>query len=885
VFYNPGSQMHFLRSHRSPRPWMWLSGAMALLVCGYLAVPSLRSRAWSAIGAFVETSASQAAAQTPETFIQQARRALARGRAGEAEALAKTRPAGDPEAAAVFAQLASSRGRYDEALQLLEAATTANPSGEAALALGLLLQLHYGRGEVAAGHLGRVLGRGLQVTDSEAVFRAARAAQALGRMQDANSLYRVAARSADPAVEVAWGDLFLETYNPAEALKSFQQALKEASDWAPAHVGVARALAGENPPQAAAAAEEALKIDADLADAHLFLAGIELDNTRYDAARERIDRVLKNNPSHLDARALLGGIAYVRDDKATFDAELARILAINPNFGEAYRVAGEVAARHYRFDEAVVLTRRAVELSPSNIRAQSDLGLHLMRTGDEVEARRVLDATFKAFPFDQVTFNLLALLDKLEKFQVVQDGDLIFKFDPAEASVLREYAIPLAQDALKKMSAYYEFTPKGPILIEIFPVHDDFAVRNLGLPGLVGALGACFGRVVSMDSPKAKAPGTFSWQATLWHELAHVVTLQMSNQRVPRWLTEGISVYEEGREKPSWGNEMEVPFALALERGQVLKLRDLNSGFTKPDTIALSYYQASILVEHIVATRGAPALRALLRAYGDGTEGDAAISKGLGISIDELQGTFDKMLDQRFTAVRASLRDAAKPGKPGEERPAGDIAALKAAASDRPGSYRAQLAFGAALAKQGDKAAFEPLEKAAALVPMAIGADSPHAIMGRLAEQLGDTARAIKEYRALLASDHNDVDVARRLTELAAKANDQAVLAFATDRVVELDPFDASGHTGLGRIAMRSRDAGVAMREFKVALAIGPADRASAHCDLAESYLLAGRPADAKREALAALEIAPSFERAQDLLLKAIDGSQAPAAKETPRLP
>ena len=176
-----------------------------------------------------------------------------------------------------------------------------------------------------------------------------------------------------------------------------------------------------------------------------------------------------------------------------------------------------------------------------------------MRTGDEPEARRVLERTFKAFPFDRVTFNLLALLDKLEKFEVVQDGDLVFKFDPGEAKVLREYAIPLAQDALKKLSAAYQFTPKGPILIEVFPVHDDFAVRNLGLPGLVGALGACFGRVVSMDSPRAKAPGTFSWQATLWHELAHVITLQMSNQRVPRWLTEGISVYEEGRERPVVG--------------------------------------------------------------------------------------------------------------------------------------------------------------------------------------------------------------------------------------------------------------------------------------------------------------------------------------------
>ena len=131
---------------------------------------------------------------------------------------------------------------------------------------------------------------------------------------------------------------------------------------------------------------------------------------------------------------------------------------------------------------------------------------------------------------------------------------------------MREYAIPLAHDALKTLSAKYQFTPKGPILIEMFPNHDDFAVRTLGLPGMIGALGACFGRVVTMDSPKARDPGTFSWQATLWHELAHVITLQMSNQRVPRWLTEGISVYEEGKARPEWGRDMEVPFAMALER-------------------------------------------------------------------------------------------------------------------------------------------------------------------------------------------------------------------------------------------------------------------------------------------------------------------------------
>jgi hypothetical protein len=163
------------------------------------------------------------------------------------------------------------------------------------------------------------------------------------------------------------------------------------------------------------------------------------------------------------------------------------------------------------------------------------------------------------------------MLDSLEAFVTVRDGDVLLKMHRDEAPVLREYAMPLAQEALKTLSAKYGFTPTGPILVEIFPNHDDFAVRNLGLPGMIGALGACFGRVVTMDSPTARTPGTFSWQATLWHELAHVVTLQMSKQRIPRYLTEGISVYEEGKQRAEWGRDMEVTFARAMDKNKVLR--------------------------------------------------------------------------------------------------------------------------------------------------------------------------------------------------------------------------------------------------------------------------------------------------------------------------
>jgi tetratricopeptide (TPR) repeat protein len=817
------------------------------------------------------TSAQQSEQQQP--FPRSAWAAIAHGRLSEAESLAKARPAQDPEAAAVLGHLTARTGKYEDAINILEPAASKAPLSTAALELALLHQ-KLGRNTAAAPLFEALMGQAATATDPDLLARAARAAQALGRPQDANAIYRAANANANgyPGIESAWGNLFLEKFQEVEAVRSFQTVLKMDPRWAPAHAGLAWALADVDPPAAAAAAMKALEIDSTLDSAHLLLAQLDLDNSRPESARERIDKVLAVNPQHLDARALLAAMAYVKGDRAGYDAEVKRILAIHPRFGEVYRAAADLAARNYRFDEAVALAREAIAMDPESARAHAELGMHLLRTGDEPEARRSLERSFNADAFNRVTYNLLMMLDKLDKFTVVEDGNVVVKMHPDEAPVLKEYAVPLAQEALKVLSAKYQFTPKGPIMVEIFPVHDDFAVRNLGLPGMIGALGACFGRVVTMDSPtvalKSGPERQFAWQATLWHEIAHVITLQMSQQRVPRWLTEGISVYEEAVARPEWGRDMEVPFAIALEKGKTLKLTDLNAGFTSPETIALAYFQASVLVEHIVKTYGEEKLRTLLRSYGDGLEGDAALTKTLGTSMAELQSSFDKHVDGRFGALRAALRPV--PGLDLE----GSTTDLKVATAVHPKSYGLLLAYGKALASSKDKAAFEPLERAAALVPVATGDDSPHALMAELAEQLGDEKRAVQEYVKLLANDHTAVEPARRLGAIADKLGDEAAAHVAYQRIVEIDPSDAAAHTGLGRLASKKAQHDVAIREFTAALALGPTDRAAAHCDLGESLLAKGRKADAKREALAALEIAPSFERAQELLLKSIQSGQ-----------
>jgi Tfp pilus assembly protein PilF len=125
----------------------------------------------------------------------------------------------------------------------------------------------------------------------------------------------------------------------------------------------------------------------------------------------------------------------------------------------------------------------------------------------------------------------------------------------------------------------------------------------------------------------------------------------------------------------------------------------------------------------------------------------------------------------------------------------------------------------------------------------------------------------------MLVYEHTAIDAARQVVTLLDGTKDEPRVRRALQRVVAIDPFDAPSHTSLGRMALGAGEAAEAVRNFRVALAAGPINRASAHADLAEGLLAAGNRAEAKREALAALEIAPTYERAQDLLLKLSDGS------------
>ncbi len=817
-----------------------------------------------------EARARQAAdAKARLAFAREAARLVAHGKRSEAEALARARGAKDPAAAAVLGSLLLDGGNTDEALAILKPGAEADPSGDAALGYGLLLQ-SLGRKSDARRVLAP-LASSWRPSNAADALRAARAARAIGQARTANSLFRDALSMLpdDPAINTAWGDLFLEKFDAANAIQSYRAALKVDPEWAPAHLGLSQALAQEDSLGAAASARKALEIDPRLGDAHLAMARDALDRDRPVDARAAIDRALAINPRRLDAHALLAGMAFVGGRIPDYEKELAAIFAVNPVFGDAYRAVADQAAAHYRFEDAVALLRKAVDLEPDNIRARAELGLHLLRVGEEQEARRILESAFGEDPYDLVSHNLLQMLDTLDTFRSFDVKGTIVRLDRDEAPVLQYYALPIVEQAMASMAARYGITPKGPVVVEVFPKHDDFAVRTLGLPGLLGALGACFGRVVTLDSPRARPPGTFNWQATLWHELGHVFTLQLSHQRVPRWLTEGISVYEEGRVHAEWARDSELAFAHAYAEGKTPKLTDLNAAFTRPDTVELAYFQGYLVVQYLVERFGDDALRKFVEGYGRDLDTDAALAAATGLALAELDAAMDARLKQRYAELGRSLQ---VPKGAGLDL-SSDVAALKTAASRFRDSFAVQLQVGQALLAGGAlEEAVAPLERASSLVPSATGTASPRALLADLAERAGDFPRAAQLLKSLVADDHTNVDAARKLVVLARRLGDQDTLAAAYDRIVTVDPFDSAAHTAYGRLALSHRNAALAVREFRAALASGPVDVAPAHCDVAEALLLAGNRQEARRAVLAAIDVAPTYGRAQELLLRIVEG-------------
>ena len=725
-----------------------------------------------------------------------------------------------------LAETAFRRGERTEALRRASDITAAYEAGGARWSSAA---------RVAAGRAYLLLGAG-----SATAVRQALAAFDAGTAADSTNL----------DARLRGAELLLDKYNVPDAKASFEDVLRRAPGNARALLGLARIASQAGDPQAAALLRRSLDADPTFVDALLMLSRVHLEAEAYDSASVVARRAIAVDSTSLPAWALLGASAWLTGDSARYGRARAAARAINPRPADFFAELAEAAGRQRRYADGVRLAREALSLDSTSTRALGLVGSNALRAGNMEEGRARLERAFAIDPFNLWHKNTLDLLDQLRTFRTLDRGRFRIVAPADEAELLATYLVPLLEEAFDSLAVRYRHRPAAPVRLELYRRHADFSVRTVGLAGL-GALGVSFGPVLAMDAPSARARGEFNWGSTAWHELAHTFTLGLSESRAPRWLSEGLSVLEERRARPGWGAGVSVEYLAAYGSGRVRPPSQLNDGLVRPrypsETI-FSYYQASLVCEMIEAQFGADALVAMLTAYRDGLATPLVFARVLRSTPEQLDARFDAWVRAKFAI------------------PLRSVAGGEGAAA---GAFVAAMRSALALLESGSAdSARVMLLQAQALFPEYPGPNAPAEYLARLARDRGDLRGALDQITRVTTRSERAWDANLLEAELREALNDSAGAMAPLERLIWISPYDAAVHVRLAELAGRAGRHTLAIRERRAVLALDPPDPLDARYQLARALAAGGDPTSARRELLAVLERAPSFEKGQALLLE-----------------
>jgi tetratricopeptide (TPR) repeat protein len=790
-----------------------------------------------------------------------------------------------------LAEIKRAVGESAEALAIFEAVMEGlpEPPVRTLVQYGSLLQFKGQRSDAY-----RILDMAVQrynsglVFTSEDVAMVALASWLMGNFYDANSLFDEATRANPNNLEAhaLWADLFLEKYNASDAERGYQEALEVNNRYVPALVGIARVVGDER------SLQRALAINPNSIPALETYAQLLMMNGREDEAMAYFTQVLALNPESLKTLSILAAQAALNERMDEYDNYYEQVQAFSPGNAQFLGDIADAFGNNYRFTEAVAYARAALEADPEYWQGYTLLGNNLIRLGEEEEGKANLEIGFENDPFNVLTSNMLKVFDTLETYATLESEHFKVHMSERDADILWPYLEPLLEEAWDTLTEKYAYEPEGPILIEVFENSEDFAVRSVGLPDIGPLVGICFGKVVTLISPDTL---TANWQEIVWHEFMHVITLQMTDNRMPRWLSEGISVWEEREGRPYWGRDQGLDLVRAADQGKLLPVADLNSGFSGARNnadLSFAYFQSYLVVDYIASQYGFDKLVELVKQYAFIKEDSERFSEVFAMDIGEFDAGFRGWIDQRVEEINVYVHTEDVPDE-GEghghgirENSSAILAELYNNASlkqhmrsrieENPRDFQAYLQLGIVLFKEE---AFEEarsyLETAHEMLPSYTGYPSPALVLSQIHEREGNREMQLQWLEQLLENLQHDYGSAMILAEAALEAGNMERVSYYIDRALQVDPYRQDVHLLKARYADTINDTQLAVIEYEVLMKLEITDPVEARTNLAEAYLNNGQLSEAKQNVLYALEQAPSFQRAQQLLLDAVDKEAA----------
>ncbi len=683
----------------------------------------------------------------------------------------------------------------------------------------------------------------ISLLDARDAFTRAEGLWALERYTDANDQFKLAVADNPQNAEIRtrWGRLFLERFNKPEAEKLFGEALAIDDKYAPAYLGLALVESDGFSIKAVEDAQKAIKLDPKLVEAQELLAFLALEDNDNDKAAKEADKALAISPEALDAMAVHASMDWLKDKPGTEWTD--RIFKINPVYGEAYATGAHFFIVNRRYKEAIEWYRKALALNPQLWDARAELGVNLMRLGQDAEAKKELEDCYNNHYTSFEVVNSLRLLDSFTNFVTFRTPTTVLRLNKKEADILHPYFEEQMKLAIATYEKKYKFKLNAPVQVEVFPDHADLAVRTAGMPGLGGILGVTFGMVLAMDSPSGRPPGSFHWASTMWHELSHVYILTMTDHKVPRWFTEGLAVYEETATSPDWGDRLDPQAIEAIKNKKLLPVAQLDRGFVRPEypsQVVVSYFQAGQICNYIAEKWGYDKLLDMVHSYAAMTPTPEVIQKDLGVSPEAFDKQFLAWLEAK-TKTQVEHFDDWKKG----QKELMDLA-IK-------GDYDGVIAKGNAIRDWYP----DYVEQ--------------HSVYERLADAYlakNDKADAMAQLEKYSSVGGRDSATVKKLATLEEEAGHKDKAIAALERLNYIYPQDEELHRRLGDLLLATKDVDGAIRELQAVIAMKPIDQAAAHYELARALNQAKRNDEARDQVVLALEAAPGYKPAQRLLLE-----------------
>jgi tetratricopeptide (TPR) repeat protein len=542
---------------------------------------------------------------------------------------------------------------------------------------------------------------------------------------------------------------------------------------------------------------------------------------------------------------------------------------VHPRAWELYHGVAEFLVKEHRYDEANAMEQKALELEPKSWVALAAIGSNWLRLGDDDKGLAALREAWKRDPYNVRTFNLLNLYDDVisKGYVTVEGTPFRFRVSKREQTALLYYVKPLVIREYRELVARYGFTPAGPLTIELFADPQHYAVRTVGLPGLDGVLGVTFGKVITGRSP---ARADFNWGLMLWHEVAHIFSIQMSRGRVPRWFTEGLSEYETARLDRTWTRRTHAELHRALVEGRLWSVGELNAGFTRARDVShmvVTYHQAAEEVMFLVRRWGFGVVPKALRLFAQGKETAEVIPAVTGLDVKAYDAAFAADLKTRLGAYDGTFYV--------RHSDFSDVETLKEVLDKHPGDERVRglLALAMVRTQHGEEAMH--LLSTVAATPADADKHARELVLAEaeLALLRKDRERARTMLQALIQAGHGDgydarvalgkiavdegkLDEAKQQLALAKKYDPDAVDPYVLLGKALLKAAGARPPAGAARAAGAAENETAALAELEAAAQLETMD-ATIPKLLVERYAAAARWSDVLRAATLAQYIDP----------------------------